>query len=142
MKTYSKVYFSLCLFLAISWRLRTQRKLNPQEQFLIYSSDTIGYTCICCVCYRSLVYLYVLHLMILNVSLHFVGLLCGVSCEENQKAFYVKTGTKNDVGVTICYEGEMYVNTQLIFFYQDVKQNEIFVNDGISLSILHLKFVK
>ena len=36
MKTYSRVYFSLCLFLVISGRSRTQRKLNPREQFPIY----------------------------------------------------------------------------------------------------------
>ena len=36
MKTYSRVYFSLCLFLAISGRSRTQRKLNPRENFPIY----------------------------------------------------------------------------------------------------------
>ena len=35
-KTYSRVYFSLCLFLAISGRSRTQRKLNPCEKFPIY----------------------------------------------------------------------------------------------------------
>ena len=37
MKTYRKVYFSLCLFLAISGRLRTQRELNPRVKFPIYS---------------------------------------------------------------------------------------------------------
>ena len=36
--TYSRVYFSLCLFLAISGRSRTQRKLNPRENFPIYGS--------------------------------------------------------------------------------------------------------
>ena len=36
MKTYSRVYFSLCLFLAISGRSRTQWKLNPREKFPIY----------------------------------------------------------------------------------------------------------
>ena len=36
MKRYSRVYFSLCLFLAISGRSRTQRKLNPREKFPIY----------------------------------------------------------------------------------------------------------
>ena len=40
MKMYSRVYFSLCLFLAISGRSRTQRKLNPRENFLIYSSNS------------------------------------------------------------------------------------------------------
>ena len=35
-KTYSRVYFSLCLFLAISGRSRPQRKLNPREKFSIY----------------------------------------------------------------------------------------------------------
>ena len=35
MKTYCRVYFSLCLFLAISGRSRTQRKLNPREKFPI-----------------------------------------------------------------------------------------------------------
>ena len=35
-KTYSRVYFSLCLFLAISRRSRTQQKLNPREKFPIY----------------------------------------------------------------------------------------------------------
>ena len=36
MKTYSRVYFSLCLFLAILRRSRTQRKLNPREKFPMY----------------------------------------------------------------------------------------------------------
>ena len=36
MKTYNRVYFSLSLFLAISGRSRTQRKLNPHEKFRIY----------------------------------------------------------------------------------------------------------
>ena len=36
MKTYSRVYFSLCLLLAISGRSRTQRILNPREKFPIY----------------------------------------------------------------------------------------------------------
>ena len=36
MKTYRRVYFSLCLFLAISGRPRTQRKLNPRKKFPIY----------------------------------------------------------------------------------------------------------
>ena len=36
MKIYSRVYFSLCLFLAISRRLRTQRKLNQHEKIPIY----------------------------------------------------------------------------------------------------------
>ena len=31
MQTYRRVYFSLCLFLAISGRSRTQQKLNPRE---------------------------------------------------------------------------------------------------------------
>ena len=35
-KTYSRVYFSLCLFLVISGRSRTQRKRNPHEKFPIY----------------------------------------------------------------------------------------------------------
>ena len=35
MKTYSRVYISLCLFLAIFGRSRTQRKLNPRESFPI-----------------------------------------------------------------------------------------------------------
>ena len=39
MKTYSRVYFSLCLFSAISGKLRTQRKLNPHKNFPIYGSD-------------------------------------------------------------------------------------------------------
>ena len=37
-KTYSRVYFSLCLLLAISGRSRTQRKLNPRENFPIYGT--------------------------------------------------------------------------------------------------------
>ena len=37
MKTYCRVYFSLCLFLAISGRSRTQRNLNQCEKFPIYS---------------------------------------------------------------------------------------------------------
>ena len=36
MKTYSGVYFLLRLFLGISGRLRTQRKLNPREKYPIY----------------------------------------------------------------------------------------------------------
>ena len=36
MKTYSRVYFSLCLTLVISERSRTQQKLNPREKFPIY----------------------------------------------------------------------------------------------------------
>ena len=36
MKMYCRVYFLLCLFLAISGRSRTQQKLNPHEKFLIY----------------------------------------------------------------------------------------------------------
>ena len=35
-KTYSRVNFSLCLFLAISGRSRIQRKLNSREKFRIY----------------------------------------------------------------------------------------------------------
>ena len=35
-KTYSRVYFSLCLFLTMSGRSRTQRKLNSREKFPIY----------------------------------------------------------------------------------------------------------
>ena len=43
MKTYSycSVYFSLCLILAISGRLRTQRKLNSRKKFLMYSTHAI-----------------------------------------------------------------------------------------------------
>ena len=36
MKTYSRVFYSLCLFLASFRRSRTQRKLNPREKFPIY----------------------------------------------------------------------------------------------------------
>ena len=36
MKTYSRVYFSLCLYLVISGRSRTQRKLNPREKLPIH----------------------------------------------------------------------------------------------------------
>ena len=42
MKTYSRVYFSLCLFLAISGRSRTYRKLNPHEKFPIYGSTVLA----------------------------------------------------------------------------------------------------
>ena len=35
-KTYSRVYISLCLSLAISGRSRTRRKLYPRENFPIY----------------------------------------------------------------------------------------------------------
>ena len=38
MKMYIRVYFSLCLYLAISGRPRTQRKLNPHEKFPIYGN--------------------------------------------------------------------------------------------------------
>ena len=38
MMMYSRVYFSLCLFLAISGRLRTRRKLNTHEKFTIYNN--------------------------------------------------------------------------------------------------------
>ena len=41
MKTYSRVYFSLCLFLAISDRSRTQWKLNPLEKFPIYGMKKV-----------------------------------------------------------------------------------------------------
>ena len=36
MMKYSRVYFSRCLFLAISGRSRTQRKLSPRGKFPIY----------------------------------------------------------------------------------------------------------
>ena len=36
MKMYNRVYFSLCLFLAVSGRSLTQRKLNPCEKFTTY----------------------------------------------------------------------------------------------------------
>ena len=36
MATYSRIYFSLCLFLKISGKSWTQRKLNPREKFPIY----------------------------------------------------------------------------------------------------------
>ena len=39
MQTYSRVYFSLCLFSAISGRSQTQRKLNQRKKFPIYCSD-------------------------------------------------------------------------------------------------------
>ena len=45
MKTYRRVYFSLCLFLVISGRSRTQRKLNPHEKFPIYGIDCFLPTC-------------------------------------------------------------------------------------------------
>ena len=35
MEIYSRVYFSLCLFLVISVRSLTQRKLNPHKNFPI-----------------------------------------------------------------------------------------------------------
>ena len=41
MKTYIRVYFSLCLFLAISERSRTQRKLNLRERFPIYGISCV-----------------------------------------------------------------------------------------------------
>ena len=34
MEKYNEVYFSLCHFLAILWRLRTQQKFNPHIKFL------------------------------------------------------------------------------------------------------------
>ena len=37
-KTYSRVNISLCLFLAITGRSRTQRKLNSREKFPIYGT--------------------------------------------------------------------------------------------------------
>ena len=37
-------YFSMCLFLAISGRSRTQRKLNPHEKFPIYNIMSNCYT--------------------------------------------------------------------------------------------------
>ena len=51
MKTYSRVYFLLCLFLAITGRSRTQRKLNPREKFPIYGSsrsNKFPAACVCC----------------------------------------------------------------------------------------------
>ena len=36
METYSRGYFSLCLFLAISGWSRTQRKLDQREKYPIY----------------------------------------------------------------------------------------------------------
>ena len=42
MKTYSRIYFSLCLFLAISGRSRIWLKLNPREKFPIYGMVTWG----------------------------------------------------------------------------------------------------
>ena len=44
MKTYSRVYFSLCLILVILVRSRTQRKLNPRENFPIYGICMIRQT--------------------------------------------------------------------------------------------------
>ena len=49
MKTYSRVYFSLHLILAISGRSRTQQKLNTHVKFAIYGiknfipGDVFGY---------------------------------------------------------------------------------------------------
>ena len=42
-KTYSRVNFSLCLFLAISGRSRTKRILNPREKFPIYGMSFFLY---------------------------------------------------------------------------------------------------
>ena len=39
-KTLSRVYFSLCLFLAISGISQTQQKLNPREKFPIYGTKS------------------------------------------------------------------------------------------------------
>ena len=41
MKTFSRVYFSMCQFLAISGRSQTQRKLNQCEKLSIYSTRLI-----------------------------------------------------------------------------------------------------
>ena len=41
MEAYSRVYFLLYLFLAISDRSRTQQKLNPREKIPIYNIDHI-----------------------------------------------------------------------------------------------------
>ena len=48
MKTYSRVYFSLCLFLAISPRSRTQQKFNPSEkisdiQYLVITKESLQF---------------------------------------------------------------------------------------------------
>ena len=42
-KTFSRAYISLCLFLAISRRLWTQRKFNPLEKFPIYGTPNLIY---------------------------------------------------------------------------------------------------
>ena len=47
LKTYSRVYFSLCLFLAISGRSRSQRKLKPRKKFRIYGIVEIFSFSIC-----------------------------------------------------------------------------------------------
>ena len=41
MKTYSRVYFLLCLFLAISGRSRTKQKLNIREKHTGADADSI-----------------------------------------------------------------------------------------------------
>ena len=41
MKMYCRVYFSLCLYLAVLGRSRTQRKLNPREKFPIYGNGKV-----------------------------------------------------------------------------------------------------
>ena len=46
METYSRVNFSLCLFLAILDRSRTQRKLYPREKFPIYGSGMKSSVCL------------------------------------------------------------------------------------------------
>ena len=42
MKMYSRVYFSLCLILAVSERSRTQLKFNPRGKFPTYSIGDVN----------------------------------------------------------------------------------------------------
>ncbi|XP_046354639.1 protein O-linked-mannose beta-1,2-N-acetylglucosaminyltransferase 1-like [Haliotis rufescens] len=38
---------------------------------------------------------------------------CGVKCENNQLAFYVRTGDGNKAGPTICFEGEVLISPEM-----------------------------
>ena len=85
MKTYSRVYFSLCLFLAISGRSRTQQKLNPREKLPIYgSSFTFPISllkqikhnvCIACIPWRELQHCFICRSDVGPVSFEAIGII-------------------------------------------------------------------
>ncbi|XP_041349879.1 protein O-linked-mannose beta-1,2-N-acetylglucosaminyltransferase 1-like [Gigantopelta aegis] len=108
------------------------RKFGSVKQFLAI---------VFCVC----VIIYCIHLILsesnrqiwdVRGDLNLSDSRCGVKCEPNQVAFYIRTGEGNKLGPTICLEGEVLISPELKNYGRGL--NIVSVNDK-TLEVTNIK---